>query len=54
MQADTQELGYECRLGLGKERPFSGVTCCMDFCAHSHYDKHNMYTGGSTVVSDYK
>ena len=49
-QAATQSLGEECRLGLNEERPFSGVTCCMDFCAHSHYDKHNMTEGGATVV----
>jgi len=49
-QVATQESGLECRLGHGEERPFSGVTCCMDFCAHSHYDRHNMYTGGATVV----
>ena len=47
----TQELGEECRLGNGPERPFSGITCCMDFCAHAHYDKHNMVNGEATVVS---
>ena len=50
-QVDTQQRGHECRLGHGEERPFSGVTCCMDFCAHSHYDRHNMTNGGATVVS---
>ena len=49
-QVDTQAAGQECRLGFGKERPFSGITCCMDFCAHSHYDRQNMVHGGSTVV----
>ena len=50
-QVETQQDGQECRLGAGEERPFSGVTCCMDFCAHSHYNRHNMYNGGATVVS---
>ena len=50
----TQEAGKECRLGNKEEeeeeRPFSGITCCMDFCAHSHYDRQNMVNGGATVV----
>ena len=52
-QVSTFEQGQECRLGRNDngERPFSGVTCCMDFCAHSHYDRHNMTDGGATVVS---
>jgi hypothetical protein len=49
-QVATQSLGPECRIGEGDEKPFSGMTCCMDFCAHSHYDKHNMADGGATVV----
>ena len=49
-QIGTQSAGRECRLGKGEEKPFSGMTCCMDFCAHSHYDKHNMADGGATIV----
>ena len=52
-QIATQKAGQECRLGNGgegEERPFSGITCCMDFCAHSHYDRQNMVHGGATVV----
>lgn len=55
-QVGTQEAGKECRLGNGsedEEKPFSGITCCMDFCAHSHYDRQNMVNGGATVVCYY-
>eukprot|EP00731_Ephydatia_muelleri_P028336 Em0019g1209a len=49
-QVATQEAGQECRLGDASEKPFSGITCCMDFCAHSHYDKQNLPNGEATVV----
>ena len=39
----------ECRIGSNEKRPFSGVTCCLDFCAHSHKDSRNM-DGGATLV----